>query len=92
MGHVGRQIDILKIDCEGCEWTLFRSLFSTSAASIQRVMIEVHGHGRKSLGETRASLYGFFREHGYRMYRADDDGHNWDIAFIRAGREAMGNT
>ena len=92
LGHAGRQIDILKIDCEGCEWTLFRSLFSTSAAPIQRVMIEVHGHGRKSLGEPRASLYGFFREHGYRMYRADDDGHNWDIAFIRAGREAMGNT
>ena len=81
LGHAGRQIDILKIDCEGCEWALFRSLFG-GAASIQRVMIEVHGHGRK--GETRASLYSFFREHGYKMYRADDDGRNWDVAFVLA--------
>jgi hypothetical protein len=85
-GHMGRQIDILKIDCEGCEWTTFRTLFDSAAASIQRVMIEVHGHRRKE--ETRLSIYNFFRDRGYWMYHADDDGHNWDVAFMRCNTGA----
>ena len=41
LGHVGRKIDIFKIDCEGCEWTTYPSFF-TARVELQQVLIELH--------------------------------------------------
>lgn len=41
IGHVGRTIDILKIDCEGCEWTTFASWFD-APVKISQILVEVH--------------------------------------------------
>ena len=44
LGHVGRTIDILKIDCEGCEWTTFASWFD-APVKISQILVEVHSVG-----------------------------------------------
>jgi Methyltransferase domain len=45
LGHSGRHIDILKIDCEGCEYDAFASLWShlkNKVISIGQMQIELH--------------------------------------------------
>lgn len=46
LGHHGRHLDILKIDCEGCEWEAFSSLWPhilDESASVGQVQVELHG-------------------------------------------------
>ena len=41
LGHEHRTLDILKIDCEGCEWTTFESWFE-APVKISQILVEVH--------------------------------------------------
>ena len=51
LGHEGRKIDILKIDCEGCEYDIMPQLFDQMAdrnITIDQIQIELHSNsGRK---------------------------------------------
>ncbi|KAJ1623149.1 methyltransferase domain-containing protein [Pavlovales sp. CCMP2436] len=45
LSHVGRRIDILKVDCEGCEWEALPAVFSEmekGKLSVGQLLIEVH--------------------------------------------------
>jgi len=42
LGHEGRKVNILKIDCEGCEWTTFRTWFEAKIF-VDEILVEVHG-------------------------------------------------
>lgn len=52
--HEKREIDILKIDCEGCEWTSYSTWFDKDII-VRQILIELHGgvtsadHGNNSL-------------------------------------------
>jgi hypothetical protein len=53
-----RKIDILKIDCEGCEWTVMPPIFAAIASGsleVDQIQIELH-----AAGVTEKSLKGFF--------------------------------
>ena len=41
LGHQNRTIDILKIDCEGCEWTTYEQF--NGYPYIRQILIELHG-------------------------------------------------
>ena len=47
LGHAGRHIDILKIDCEGCEWDAFAALWpriADGSVTVGQIQVELHGH------------------------------------------------
>ncbi len=41
LGHKGRTIDVLKIDCEGCEWSTYDSWFDADV-HIDEMLVEIH--------------------------------------------------
>ncbi|CAM9478970.1 unnamed protein product [Chrysoparadoxa australica] len=47
LGHTGRTLDILKIDCEGCEWEALGELFELCGGPdefpINQIQVELHG-------------------------------------------------
>ena len=60
LGHVGKEIDIFKIDCEGCEWTTFKGWFN-SGATLRQILVEVH----KTPIDTVVDFFTGMQEHGY---------------------------
>jgi hypothetical protein len=45
LGHHGRTIDVLKIDCEGCEWQTLPPLFDAIVAGrvkVDQLLVELH--------------------------------------------------
>ncbi|KAL7516090.1 hypothetical protein ACHAWX_001148 [Stephanocyclus meneghinianus] len=49
MGHTGRTIDILRLDCEGCEWGVLKQLACSGESQlVKQLMVEMHF--QKNLG------------------------------------------
>lgn len=42
LGHTHMVIDIFKIDCDGCEWDIYKDLFDAEV-TIMQILVEVHG-------------------------------------------------
>lgn len=62
LGHEGRTIDILKIDCEGCEWIVMPKVFESirnGTNKINQVLIELHP-GRIKDMQPAAAIKDFF--------------------------------
>ena len=60
LGHVGRTIDILKVDCEHCEWESMPPIFqlvTNKQLQINQIQLEMHNW---VWGQTR-DLTGFFQ-------------------------------
>ncbi|KAL3810040.1 hypothetical protein ACHAXA_009453 [Cyclostephanos tholiformis] len=61
LGHVNRTIDILKIDCEGCEYAAMPPLFdliSSGNARVNQIQIEMHARGTSP--RSAKMIYDFF--------------------------------
>jgi len=55
LGHIGRTIDIFKIDCEGCEWDTFPGWFSSDVI-LRQILVEVH-HSRTSINSLETKKF-----------------------------------
>ncbi|KAJ1495537.1 methyltransferase domain-containing protein [Baffinella frigidus] len=64
-GFGGKVVDVFKIDCEGCEWSVFRQFF---AFPFRQLQIELHSMGPDFMANT------FFVElakHGYAIFHKE---------------------
>jgi Methyltransferase domain len=67
LGHVNRRIDILKIDCEGCEWEVYRDILQIDA---RQIVVEVH-----YVNEKTESFFTALHENGYVIFHKEPNLH-----------------
>ena len=82
------KIDILKIDCEGCEWSTYKDWIKFG---FRQILIETHGvpqpkggNGRwykKSMNVTH--FYDDFKKHGYALFSTDQNGLGMEMSYIK---------
>lgn len=59
LGHVGRRIDLFKVDCEGCEWTAYKDWLDESI-DIRQIQMEIHA--RAPVRPPNVTLDEFFQD------------------------------
>jgi len=68
LGHTDKVLDILKIDCEGCEWGTFTDwLGERSVPSPRQVLIEVH----RSPAPFARNFFDEMKKHGYVIFHKE---------------------
>jgi hypothetical protein len=79
LGHEGRTIDILKIDCERCEWANYKDWIS---ADIRQILIETHGvpspvegNGWHQAPMQVADFFDAFRANNFAMFSKEVNVH-----------------
>jgi len=76
VGRPSPIVDVLKIDCEGCEWTAFREVEMRQPRLLSRVriiLLEVHSikrYGMDKVMQVDQLLSHLIRTHGFRVYRS----------------------
>jgi len=84
LGHAGREIDIFKIDCEGCEWASYKSWFG-AGVHIRQVLVEFHW----TTGKHRVhELFNALFDLGYVVFHKESNtlsckGNCIEYAFVR---------
>ena len=82
LGHTGKKISILKIDCEGCEWTTFRSWHEADVI-IDEILLEVHGGTTEPAGNPVAKqLMQSISDNDYRIFHKEPN-----VQFASVGDE-----
>lgn len=90
LGHENRTLDVLKIDCEGCEWSTVRDWIGVGA---RQILVETHGLPSPQ-GTPRARWYqkplnlteyfGMYRDNGYVLFSKERNG-KWaaELGFMK---------
>lgn len=87
LGHEGRTIDILKIDCEGCEWETVKSWFK-GGIKIRQVLVEVHAGTKDVVPLPAMEFMSFMKQQGYVIFHKEPNiawagGDCIEYAFLR---------
>jgi hypothetical protein len=81
LGHTGRTIDILKMDCEGCEWTVVKSLLEVD---VRQILIELHAVRDTSRIDNKipmpaaAQFFADLQQHNYVIFHKEANIQYWD--------------
>ena len=70
LGHEGRTIDILKIDCEGCEWETVKSWFK-GGIRIRQILVEVHVGTKDAMPLPAMEFMSFMKQQGYVIFHKE---------------------
>lgn len=88
LGHIGRTIDIFKIDCEGCELESYETWVdsSTIGVHLQQVLVEIHAKGKPNARMNQEIVQpgtgNFFKgmhKHGYVIFHKEPNIHYWSM-------------
>ena len=84
LGH--RQVDIFKIDCEGCEWSTFDHWFDYIKPV--QVLVELHEGTTGASPVPTERFMRYMRKHGYAVFHKEPNtlgcsGHCIEYAFVR---------
>lgn len=76
LGHSGRELTVLKVDCEGCEWNALPVVPSTLWSKIDQMSLELHYSDGLMLDTTEqihkaATLAGELHKQGFVKWRKD---------------------
>ena len=86
LGHTGRMIEILKIDCEGCEWSTQKDILDQN---IRQVLVEVHQTNSKT-----DEFFENFHDAGYVIFHKEPnlitEGKCIEFAFLKLAQEYFG--
>lgn len=75
LGHVPGTIDILKIDCEGCEWSTYREWLD-AGVRIRQILIELHWEEFAPGAGAPVQAHQFFNflfDHGYVIFHKESN-------------------
>jgi len=84
LGHVGRRIDILKIDCEGCEWSTYKDVLEQD---IRQVLVEVH-----FVNDLTEPYFNAFHDEGYVIFHKEPNVLNRacvEFGFLKLAKEFL---
>lgn len=88
LGHLGRTVDVFKIDCEGCELDSFETWVDSATVGInlQQVLVEIHAkgeqNGRMNQRVVQPQTSNFFQgmhKHGYVIFHKEPNIHYWSF-------------
>jgi len=75
LGHEGRDVDILKIDCEGCEWSTYKD-WLTAGVNIRQILVELHWqHLQKDKVRQVREFFKYLFSHGYVVMSKEPNTH-----------------
>jgi len=94
LGHVGRVIDVFKIDCESCEWSSWKDWIDRSKVDIRQLLVETHNLPDDALqgldyfyGLQQAGFYLFHKEPNIHP-KAMGNGIEW--GYVRLSKDFFG--
>ena len=67
LGHKGREVDVFRLDCSGCEWNTYKE-WLTSGVEIKQILVELHGAPRNE-----DTLFEELESHGYVIFHNEPD-------------------
>ena len=85
LGHKGKSLSILSLDCEGCEWDLYRDILS-SDLTIQQILVQMHG-----TPFIANRFFSTMHNAGYAIYRREQVGVGvYDYSFLKLAPSYFG--
>ncbi len=98
LGHCGKTIDLFSLDCEGCEFDIYKDLFihdhseedidsGCSPAALMQILVQVHGAPTNVIND----FFSTFQDQGYVTFHKgpsiEGSGNEQDYGFLKLSDE-----